>query len=56
MDSDRELKQNFLRTEILDKGYDPEEFLNFLITKKGDEASDLDVWNFQELKSVYNFI
>lgn len=52
MDSDREEKQNYLRTEILENDYDTEEFLNFLISKKGEDAADLDLWTFSELKLV----
>jgi hypothetical protein len=52
MDSDKEHKQNFLREEILEKEYDPDDFLAFIVTKKGDDAADLDLWTFQELKDV----
>ena len=34
MDGELEKKQTFLRTNILEKGYDAEEFMNFLQTKK----------------------
>ena len=36
MDSDEE-KQNYLRVNILEKGYDAEDFVAFLTTKKGEE-------------------
>jgi len=45
-------KQNYLRTEILEKNYDADEFVQYLVEKKGEDATDLDVWNFEELKKV----
>jgi len=47
-----EEKQNYLRTEILEKNYDADEFLQYLVSKKGDDAADLDLWTFDELKKV----
>lgn len=52
MDRDMEDKQNYLRTEILEKNYDADEFVQYLVEKKGEDATDLDVWNFEELKKV----
>jgi hypothetical protein len=52
MEGGIELKQNYLRTEILDKGYDAEVFLEFICLKKGEEGANLDLWSFQELKEV----
>ena len=47
-----ETKQNYLRNAILNKGYDAQDFFNFLIQKKGDEGGDLNNWNFIELENV----
>jgi hypothetical protein len=52
MESEREQKQNFLRENILEKNYDPETFLKYLSDIKGDDAGDVDVWTFDELKKV----
>lgn len=52
MENDREAKQNYLRSEIIEKEYDPDQFLNFITSKKGEDAADLDIWTFQELKEV----
>ena len=52
MDADIEKKQNYLRTEILDKGFDPDQFLNFLIEKRGEDGSDLEKWAFSDLSTV----
>jgi hypothetical protein len=56
-DNERELKQNFLRENILEKEYNAEEFLKFITDIKGEDAGDVDVWTFEELKQVVsNFI
>jgi hypothetical protein len=54
MESEREYKQNYLRENILEKNYDAEEFLKFITDIKGDEAGDVDIWEFDELKQVVN--
>jgi hypothetical protein len=52
-----EQKQTFLRSNILEKGYDAEEFMNFLQTKKGELGLDLNNWNIDELNiAVDEFI
>ncbi len=52
MDNEEEEKQNYLRENILDKGYEAEDFVSFLISKKGDEGVDLGNWSVNELKIV----
>lgn len=54
MDKEMEDKQNYLRKEILEKNYDADEFVQFLVEKKGEEATDLDIWLFEDLKKVYS--
>lgn len=56
MDREMEDKQNYLRTEILEKNYDADEFVQYLVEKGGEDATDLDVWTFDELKKVIFFI
>ena len=57
MEGELEQKQTFLRTNILEKGYDAEEFMNFLQGKKGDLGLDLNNWNIDELSlAVKEFI
>ena len=51
VDSEEE-KQNYLRENILDKGYEAEEFVTYLTSKKGDEGVDLGNWSLNELKMV----
>ena len=52
-DSSREEKQNFLRENILEKGYDVNVFINFLKSKKGgDEGADISSWSMQDLQNV----
>lgn len=53
MDPDSiEAKQEFLRTEIIDKGYDPAEFEEFMMEQRNEEEIDLRDWNLSELQSV----
>ena len=49
MEGDLEEKQNFLRENILEKGYDAEKFMNFLKLKKGEQGLDLNNWDKNEL-------
>jgi predicted transposase YbfD/YdcC len=51
IDSEEE-KQNYLRENILDKGYEAEEFVSYLTSKKGEEGVNLNNWSLEELKSV----
>ena len=48
----QEQKQLFLRKEILEQNYDPQKFIDFLVTKKGETAADINNWTLEELKSV----
>jgi hypothetical protein len=52
VENERTIKQNYLRTEIVEKGLDSEQFINFLCEIKGEEAGDIDVWNMDELKEA----
>lgn len=52
MAEELEIKQDFLRHHILDKNYDPDSFLLFLQSKKGENAADLNIWTFNELKQA----
>ena len=51
-DSSQEEKQNFLRTNILEKGYDVNSFVDFLIDKKGEGGADVGNWTMSDLKIV----
>ena len=51
-DSTQEEKQNFLRENILDKGYDTNLFVDFLIGKKGEEGADVGNWSMNDLRLV----
>ena len=52
MEDEQEIKQSYLRKEILDNNYDTQSFIDFLITKKGENASDINNWTIEELKTV----
>ena len=51
-EQEQEKKQLFLREEILDQKYEPQNFIDFLISKKGETAADINNWTLEELKSV----
>ena len=50
--SDLETKQQYLRSEIIDQGYDPNDFSAFMGTIRGEDALDLDKWTFDDLQTV----
>lgn len=55
--SDIEAKQQFLRSEIIDQGYDPNAFSDFMGTLRGDDGLNLDNWSFNDLQeAVKQFI
>ena len=43
-------KQNFLKSEIIDQGFNPEDFTNYLREVKGEEGMNLESWKFEELQ------
>ena len=52
MTDSKEEKQNYLRDNILDKGYNPNDFIFFLKTKKGEDGADLSNWTMEDLKNI----
>jgi hypothetical protein len=52
MEDETELKQHFLRREVIDKNYDTGEFLKFLVDKYGDNAADIDQYDMINLKKI----
>jgi len=49
-----EQKQKYLRENVLEKGYDPDKFMEFLTMKKGESGIDLENWTLKELIDVTN--
>ena len=49
-----EQKQQYLRENILEKGYDPNKFSEFLTMKMGETGMDLENWPFNELCEATN--
>ena len=47
-------KQAFLRENILEKGYDAEDFMKLLQSKKGEIGLDLGSWSMDELREAVN--
>ena len=52
MEDNQEEKQNYLRENILNQGYDTIQFVNFLKSKKGEEGADIANWSLEDLKNV----
>jgi hypothetical protein len=51
MEDDTELKQNYLCEEIIDKGYSPDQFIEYIQKLKGESAS-LESFTLKEIKEV----
>ena len=56
MNDDRTLddKQDFLRSEIIEKNFNPEDFLAFFQNLKGEQELDLDYVHYDDLIKVLN--
>ena len=48
----QEEKQTFLRENILEKGYDVNKFVEFLMSKKGVDGADVCCWSMRDLRIV----
>ena len=47
-----EEKQEYLRKEILEKDYNPEDFSNFFANYTGSDEMDLEYYSFKELEEI----
>ena len=47
-----EQKQKYLREHVLEKGYDPDQFMEFLTGKKGEQGINLENWSLKDLMEV----
>ena len=47
-----EYKQNYLRTEIIDAGYDPDEFTEYLSSENGENELNLENWSYSQLEDI----
>ena len=54
IDQETQEKQNFLRQNIMEAGYDANFFVEFLISKKGEAGADVGNWSLPDLKNVVN--
>ena len=54
MSDDLQSKQAYLRANVLEKGYDADEFMGFLQNIKGENGLDLNNWQMNELITVVN--
>ena len=53
-DQDIEMKQNLIKSTIIDKNYDKNAFFNYCMSKKGEGGDDLANWTMEELNSTIN--
>ena len=53
-EQDIEMKQNLIKTTIIDKNYDKNAFFNFCMNKKKEGGDDLANWTIEELNSAIN--
>ena len=51
-EDDTNKKQEYLRTEILDSEYDTSDFLTFLTTKYGEDAADINNYDYEMLVAI----
>ena len=52
MIDDTDAKQNYLRENILEKNYNPEEFIEYLTAKYGEGATDIEQYSLSDLKKI----
>ena len=52
MSDDLEAKQQYLRSEIIDQGYNPEIFSTYMGNIRGEEGLNLENWTFSDLQQV----
>ena len=52
MEEKLEYKQQYLRNEIIDQGYNPDDFSEFMSTKRENEELNLELWSFKDLKNL----
>ena len=52
MKENLEYKQQYLRNEIIDQGYNPDDFGEFMVKLSSDENPNLENWSFDELKYI----
>ena len=52
MEEKIEQKQQYLRSEIIDQGYNPDDFSEFMGSIRGEENLDLQAWTLSELQNV----
>ena len=53
-EQDIEMKQNLIKSTIIDKNYDKNAFFNFCMDKKREGGDDLANWTMEELNSTIN--
>ena len=52
MEENIQIKQQYLRREIIDEGYDPSDFNTYMCSIRQEENVDLDSWSLNDIKDV----
>ena len=52
MSDDLEAKQQYLRSEIIEQGYNPEDFSAYMGNIRGEEGLNIENWTFSDLQQV----
>ena len=52
MSDNLEEKQQYLRSEIIEQGYNPNDFSDYMASIRGENALDLELWTFSDLQNV----
>ena len=50
--SEEERKQQYLRSEIIDQGYNPDDFTTYMGSIRGEEGLNIENWTFEDLQQV----
>ena len=50
--SEEERKQQYLRSEIIDQGYNPDDFTTYMGSLRGEEGLNIENWTFEDLQQV----
>ncbi len=54
MTENLEEKKNFIKENIIDKGFKEDELLTYINKQKGENSTDFEKWTLDEIKKVYN--
>lgn len=56
IDQTIDVKQEYLRKEIMEKNYNTDEFVEFYLSERGEETVDLDYIHYKDLVKVMYYL